>query len=575
MFNPPVSRSFDDSEAPKTCGIVQAFPQCLNNISRSTPSQHANNNLNGNSSASDEPSRLNCIQREIECLAPSSNRYSSSNSPSSTVNSLLPPSSSSYSTTNNISNHNSSFKCVSQSYSPPPSPTPLHKNSIGTSPIPLASGPEVTSDPNWQATKANVRERNAAMFNNDLMSDITFIVGPKGCQQKIPAHKYVLATGSAVFFAMFYGGLAENRNEIEIPDVEPTAFFALLRYIYCDDICLEADSVLLTLYAAKKYLVPHLARACVEYLETSITARNACVLLNQSRLFEEPDLMKQCWEVIDAQAELALSSEGFTEIDFSTLETILNRETLNAKEASIFHATLDWAKMECSRRNIEPTPDNQRKILDKAIFLLRIPTMTIEEFANGPAQSGLLSLQETTDIFLYYTARNKPILSFPTKKRLGLKVQICHRFQSSAYRNNQWRYRGRCDSIQFTVDRRIFIVGFGLYGSSNASADYKVKMELKKMGKVLAEDHTKFFSDGSSNTFRVYFQHPIQVEAETFYTASVVLDGNELSFFGQDGLNEVTVDKVTFNFHVSSDSTNGTNVHGGQIPELLFYGAKD
>lgn len=338
---------------------------------------------------------------------------------------------------------------------------------------------------------------------------------------------------------------------------------------------MEPDSVLLTLYAAKKYLVPHLARACVEYLETSITARNACVLLNQSRLFEEPDLMKQCWEVIDAQAELALSSEGFTEIDFSTLETILNRETLNAKEASIFSATLDWAKGECSRRNIEPTPENQRKILDKAIFLLRIPTMTIEEFANGPAQSGLLSLQETTDIFLYYTARNKPILSFPTKKRLGLKIQICHRFQSSAYRNNQWRYRGRCDSIQFTVDRRIFIVGFGLYGSSNASADYKVKMELKKMGKVLAEDHTKFFSDGSSNTFRVYFQHPIQVEAETFYTASVVLDGNELSFFGQDGLNEVTVDKVTFNFHVSSDSTNGTNVHGGQIPELLFYGARD
>lgn len=68
------------------------------------------------------------------------------------------------------------------------------------------------------------------MFNNDLMSDITFLVGAKGSQQKIPAHKYVLATGSAVFFAMFYGGLAENKSEIEIPDVEPAAFFALLRY---------------------------------------------------------------------------------------------------------------------------------------------------------------------------------------------------------------------------------------------------------------------------------------------------------------------------------------------------------
>jgi BTB/POZ domain-containing protein 3/6 len=92
--------------------------------------------------------------------------------------------------------------------------------------------------------------------------------------------------------------------------------------------------VLASLYAAKKYLIPHLARACVSYLETSLTARNACILLSQSRLFEEPDLMQRCWEVIDAQAELALASDGFVEIDFQTLESILSRETLNAKEVS-------------------------------------------------------------------------------------------------------------------------------------------------------------------------------------------------------------------------------------------------
>lgn len=37
-----------------------------------------------------------------------------------------------------------------------------------------------TDDPNWQATKSTVRERNAAMFNNELMSDISFIVGSDG-----------------------------------------------------------------------------------------------------------------------------------------------------------------------------------------------------------------------------------------------------------------------------------------------------------------------------------------------------------------------------------------------------------
>jgi len=82
------------------------------------------------------------------------------------------------------------------------------------------------------------------------------------------------------------------------------SFIYLSRYLYCDEIQLEADTVLATLYVAKKYIVPHLARACVNYLETSLTAKNACLLLSQSRLFEEPELMQRCWEVIDAQVNL-------------------------------------------------------------------------------------------------------------------------------------------------------------------------------------------------------------------------------------------------------------------------------
>ncbi|KFB35308.1 hypothetical protein ZHAS_00001580 [Anopheles sinensis] len=429
-----------------------------------------------------------------------------------------------------------------------------------------------TADPNWQANKSTVRERNAAMFNNDLMADIRFIVGSDEQVQTIPAHKYVLATGSSVFYAMFYGGLAENKQEIKVPDVEPGAFLTLLKYLYCDEIQLEADNVLATLYVAKKYIVPHLARACVNYLETSLTAKNACLLLSQSRLFEEPDLMQRCWEVIDAQAEMAIKAEGFADIDLKTFETILARETLNCKEIHLFEAALSWAHGACTKMDIEPTSSNKRQLLGQALYLIRIPTMTLEEFANRVAQLGILTNQETIDIFLNFTAKNKPKLTFPVQPRCGLKTQVCHRFYSCAYRSNQWRYRGRCDSIQFSVDKRIFIVGFGLYGSSTGAADYDVKIELKRLGRVLAENSTKFFSDGSSNTFQVFFETPIQIEPECFYTASVVLDGTELSFFGQEGMSEVCVGTVTFQFQCSSESTNGTGVQGGQIPELIFYG---
>lgn len=270
---------------------------------------------------------------------------------------------------------------------------------------------------------------------------------------------------------------------------------------------------------------------------------------------------------------MALKSEGFVDVDLKTFESILARDSLNCKEINLFEAALVWAHCACQKLDLDPTlPANKRKVLGAALRLIRMPTMSLEEFANGVAQSGILTPQETIEVFLHFTARRKPALDFPTRTRAGLRTQVCHRFQSCAYRSNQWRYRGRCDSIQFSVDRRVFIVGFGLYGSSTGAADYSVRIELKRLGCVLAEHHTKFFSDGSSTTFHVFFEHPIQVEADCFYTASVVLDGSELSFFGQEGMSEVCMGNVTFQFQCSSESTNGTGVQGGQIPELIFFG---
>lgn len=121
---------------------------------------------------------------------------------------------------------------------------------------------------------------------------------------------------------------------------------------------------------------------------------------------------------------MALKSEGFVDIDMSTLESVLARETLNCKEINLFEAALSWATAECIRREIEPTPQNKRAMLGNAIYLVRIPTMSLEEFANGVAQQGILTLQETIDIFLHFTASNKPTLLYPIKPRNGLKTLV-------------------------------------------------------------------------------------------------------------------------------------------------------
>nr|XP_040131437.1 BTB/POZ domain-containing protein 6 isoform X2 [Ictidomys tridecemlineatus] len=134
-------------------------------------------------------------------------------------------------TATDIANSNAAGAAAGRKASPrsPPRPAPAPPPPAPAQPAPDNNNPE---SPNWQSFHPTLRERNALMFNNELMADVHFIVGPLGAARRVPAHKYVLAVGSSVFYAMFYGDLAEVKSEIHIPDVEPAAFLVLLKNLH-------------------------------------------------------------------------------------------------------------------------------------------------------------------------------------------------------------------------------------------------------------------------------------------------------------------------------------------------------
>ena len=106
-------------------------------------------------------------------------------------------------------------------------------------------------------------------------------VGRGGAEQRIPAHKFVLSVGSAVFDAMFNSTLATQEDEITLPDVEPAAFLALLKFLYSDEVQIGPETVMTTLYTAKKYAVPALEKHCVDFLKRNLSPDNAFMLLTQ------------------------------------------------------------------------------------------------------------------------------------------------------------------------------------------------------------------------------------------------------------------------------------------------------
>lgn len=64
-----------------------------------------------------------------------------------------------------------------------------------------------------------------------------------------------------------------------------------------------------------------------------------------------------------------------------------------------------WSEAECVRQQLPVTPENQRSVLGRALALVRFPLMSVEEFAAGPAQSGLLTDREVFQKFVYKKSR--------------------------------------------------------------------------------------------------------------------------------------------------------------------------
>ncbi|KAG5847885.1 hypothetical protein ANANG_G00130970 [Anguilla anguilla] len=426
---------------------------------------------------------------------------------------------------------------------------------------------------NWQATKSTVKERFAFLFNNEVLSDVHFLVGKGMGVQRIPAHRFVLAVGSAVFDAMFNGGMATTSTEIELPDVEPAAFLALLKFLYSDDVQIGPETVMTTLYTAKKYAVPALEAHCVEFLKKNLRADNAFMLLTQARLFDEPQLASLCLENIDKNTGDALAAEGFTDIDLDTLVAVLERDTLGVREVRLFAAAVRWAESEAQRQQLQPTAENKRRVLGRALTLIRFPLMTIEEFAA----SSILTDREVVSLFLHFTVNPKPRVEFIDRPRCCLRGKECSITRFGQV-ESRWGYSGTSDRIRFSVNRRIFVVGFGLYGSIHGPTDYQVNIQIihTDSNTVLGQNDTGFSCDGLPSTFRVMFKEPVEILPNVNYTACATLKGPD-SHYGTKGMRKVTHEsaasgvKTCFTFCYAAGNNNGTSVEDGQIPEVIFY----
>ena len=209
----------------------------------------------------------------------------------------------------------------------------------------------------WQSTKKTVLERSRHMFNNPFMSDVELKC--ESSDKKFFAHKYVLATSSAVFYAMFYGKLADTNSTVHLSDTNDEYLVEFLRFLYTDECNLTADNAMSVLYLAKKYIVPSLVDKCVEFFEAIFTAENILTILDQTVQLDEKKLEKKCWDFVELHTSEVVAFKGFTDIKQTILTDVLKRESLNVREYDLYNAVLKWSEAECSRKGIEANAKNR------------------------------------------------------------------------------------------------------------------------------------------------------------------------------------------------------------------------
>ena len=423
----------------------------------------------------------------------------------------------------------------------------------------------------WQSSKKTVLQRNAYMFDNELMSDVSFTCGES--RRIFHAHKYVLATSSAVFFAMFYGEIPPKEFPIRIEDAEEESFKEFLRFLYTDDCKITAENAIAILYLAKKYLISSLAEKCCEILEASIKPENVFAVLEQAIQFDEKELEEKSWNIVLKKSQECLNSEAFCDIGLHTLNALLRKERLAVTEVELFKAVLKWTDNECARQGINIKEDKtaRRRILGDGVYEIPFLEMSQENTVKYVSPTEILTDTEIVRILKKINGMDVVGLKWTEReKRQPAPLLSFSRFDSENVKpdDSSWYYKGESDGLTLTVNKAVLFHGVRFFGNTGG-CQYEVIVKIKDEN--VTGTYTSQQDDDGVPGYDVMLSKPIFLLSDKEITIIATIKGQN-SYYGEKGESSVTINDivVTFKNAPSGSSENGTGKTDGQFYKFFL-----
>uniref|UniRef100_A0A3F2YWI3 BTB domain-containing protein n=1 Tax=Anopheles epiroticus TaxID=199890 RepID=A0A3F2YWI3_9DIPT len=218
-------------------------------------------------------------------------------------------------------------------------------------------------------------------------SDVTFVIE----EDRIQAHRVILASRSEYFRALLYGGLEESKqNEVKLT-VESNAFKNLLQYIYTGSLELKdmkLDDVLSLLGLAHQYGIVAFEKAISDYLYGILTPENVCIILDEVRLLDVKDLVEKCYKCLDKAFSIIIKHDSFRNLSFDALSNLLDRDGINIEEIDIFQAVQEWCQ------HNDEVGGNKKLLFDK----IRYNSIPRNSLLSVVRPTGILSPNQLLDV---------------------------------------------------------------------------------------------------------------------------------------------------------------------------------
>ncbi|XP_041450087.1 BTB/POZ domain-containing protein 9-like [Drosophila obscura] len=211
---------------------------------------------------------------------------------------------------------------------------------------------------------------------NELYSDVEFLVE----EQRLPAHRNILAARSEYFRAMLYGDMAESKEREIRLEVPVETFKMIMRYIYTGTLplsTLAVEGIIGVLELAHLYGLQNVEAAIKKHLQQNLAVSNICMILDEARRYSMDELTKECLNFMDRHPSDLLNQESFERLSKESLEKVLQRDTFVAPEVEIFKTLCKW-------RLFNPSVD-----IKTVISHIRLPLMTFKELVYVVRPTGL------------------------------------------------------------------------------------------------------------------------------------------------------------------------------------------